>query len=194
MGVKLFAWLGGFALFLAVGYFVKYSFERDLIPPEVRVALGFVAGLGLLVGGVMLKQRRYAVTSQTLCATGVVVLYAVTFACRAVYHFAFFGLLPTLLLMVLITAAAFTLAVRLDAMVVAVLGMLGGFLTPVLLSTGQDNPVGLFTYIALLDAGLIAVALTKRWQFLVALAALGTAGMELGWSEKFFTVEKITTA
>jgi uncharacterized membrane protein len=194
MGVKLFAWLGGFALFLAVGYFVKYSFERDLIPPEVRVALGFLAGLGLMVGGVLMKQRQYAVTSQTLCATGVVVLYAVTFACRAVYHFPFFGPLPTFLLMVLITATAFTLAVRLDAMVVAILGMVGGFLTPVLLSTGEDNPIGLFTYIALLDAGLIAVALTRRWHFLLALAALGTAGMELGWSEKFFTVDKIGTA
>ena len=194
MGVKLFAWLGGLALFLAVGYFVKYSFERDLIPPEVRVALGFLIGLGLLVGGVLLKQRQYTVTSQTLCATGVVVLYAVTFACRAVYHFSFFGPLPTFLLMILITATAFTLAVRLDAMVVAILGMLGGFLTPVLLSTGEDNPVGLFGYIALLDAGLIAVALTRRWHFLIALAALGTAGMELGWSEKFFTVEKIITA
>ena len=194
MGVKLFAWLGGLALFLAVGYFVKYSFERDLIPPEVRVALGFLIGVGLLVGGVMLKQRQYAVTSHTLCATGVVVLYAVTFACRAVYHFSFFGPLPTFLLMILITATAFTLAVRLDAMVVAILGMLGGFLTPVLLSTGQDNPVGLFGYIALLDAGLIAVALTRRWHFLIALAALGTAGMELGWSEKFFTVDKIVTA
>ena len=134
--------LGGLALFLAVGYFVKYSFERDLIPPEVRVALGFLAGLGLLVGGVVLKQRQYAVTSQTLCATGVVVLYGVTFACRAVYHFAFFGPVPTLLLMVLITATAFTLAVRLEAMVVAILGMAGGFLTPVLLSTGMATPSG----------------------------------------------------
>ena len=194
MGVKLFAWLGGLALFLAVGYFLKYSFEHDLIPPEIRVALGFLTGLGLIVGGALLKQRKYTVTSHTLCATGVVVLYAVTFACHAVYHFPFFGPMPTFLLMVLITATAFSLAVRLDAMVVAILGMLGGFLTPVLLSTGVDNPVGLFTYIALLDAGLIAVALTKRWHFLIALAALGTAGMELGWSEKFFTVDKIVTA
>lgn len=194
MGVKLFAWLGGAALFLAVAYFVKYSFDRDLIPPEVRAALGFLAGLGLLVGGMVLKQRQYAVTSHTLCATGVVVLYAVTFACRAVYHFSFFGALPTFLLMVLITATAFTLAVRLNAMVVAVLGMVGGFLTPVLLSTGVDNPVGLFTYIGLVDVGLIAVALARRWHFLIVLAALGTAGMELGWSEQFFTVNKIGTA
>ncbi|MSU35412.1 MAG: DUF2339 domain-containing protein [Pedosphaera sp.] len=194
MGVKLFAWLGGLALFLAVAYFVKYSFERDLIPTEVRVALGFLAGLGLLVGGVVLKQRQYAVTSHTLCATGVVVLYAVTFACRAVYHFSFFGPVLTFLLMVLITATAFMLAVRLNAMAVAILGMVGGFLTPVLLSTGVENPVGLFSYIALLDAGLIAVALARRWHFLIVLGALGTAGMELGWSEQFFTVDKIVTA
>ena len=68
--------------------------------------------------------------SQTLCATGVVILYAVTFACRSIYHFDFFGPIPTFLLMVLITTTAFILAVRLNALVVAILGMFGGFLTP----------------------------------------------------------------
>jgi len=62
------------------------------------------------------------------------------------------------------------MAVRLDAQVVAILGLLGGFLTPVLLSTGQDHPLGLFSYIALLDAGLIAVVARKRWNYLVLLA------------------------
>src|SRR2546427_5198533 len=51
MGVKLFAWAGGLALFLGVALFVKYSFDNNLVPPELRVALGFLAGLGLLVGG-----------------------------------------------------------------------------------------------------------------------------------------------
>ncbi len=194
MGVKLFAWIGGLALFIGVALFLKYSFEHDLIPPEVRVALGFLTGLGLVIGGIKMSQKKYAVTSQTLCATGVVILYAVTFACRAVYHFAFFGPLPTFLLMVLITATAFLLAVRLNALVVALLGMLGGFLTPILLSTGQDNPLGLFAYIALLDAGLIAVTLRRRWNFLVLLAALGTVAMQIGWSDKFFAVPKVFTA
>jgi Predicted membrane protein (DUF2339) len=194
MGVKLFAWLGGLALFLAVSFFVKYSFEHDLIPPAVRVALGFIVGAGLLAGGVLLSRRAYQVTAQTLCATGVVVLYAVTFACRSIYHFEFFGVLPTFGLMALITAAAFLLAVRLEAQVVAVLGMLGGFLTPVLLSTGVDNPFGLFGYIALLDVGLIAVALHRRWHYLAALGALGTALMQVGWVAKFFVVAKISTA
>src|SRR5207249_433349 len=99
MGAKLFAWIGGLALFLGVAFFVKYSFEHNLIPPELRVAIGFVVGLSLLVGGVLLKREENAVTAQTLCATGILVLYTVTFACRSYYHFAFFGLLPTLLLM-----------------------------------------------------------------------------------------------
>ncbi|HSC71429.1 MAG TPA: DUF2339 domain-containing protein, partial [Candidatus Methylomirabilis sp.] len=129
MGVKLFAWLGGLGLFLGVGFFVKYSFEHELIPPEVRVVLGFLAGLALLVAGLRMAGQRYDVTAQTLCATGVVILYAVTFACRSVYHFPLFGLIPTFLLMTLITATAFLLAVRLDTQVVAILGMLAGFLT-----------------------------------------------------------------
>jgi uncharacterized membrane protein len=95
MGAKLFAWIGGLALFLGVAFFVKYSFEHNLIPPELRVAIGFVVGLALVAGGLALKRKENAVTSQTLCATGILILYAVTFACRSFYHFAFFGLVPT---------------------------------------------------------------------------------------------------
>src|SRR5207247_7818235 len=122
MGAKLFAWIGGLALFLGVAFFVKYSFEHNLIPPELRVAIGFAVGLALLGGGILLKRKENAVTAQTLCATGILVLYAVTFASRAYYHFAFFGLIQTFSLMALITAVAFLLAIRLNAMLVAVLG------------------------------------------------------------------------
>ena len=186
MGARLFAWVGGLALFLGVAYFVKYSFEHNLIPAEVRVAIGFLLGIGLVIGGVMLRKREYAVTSQTLCASGVVILYAVTFACRAVYHFPYFGPGPTFALMALITATAFLLAVRMSAQVVAILGMLGGFLTPVLLSTGQDAPVALFGYIALLNVGLLAVAWHRRWFHLAPLAAAGTILMQIGWAASFF--------
>jgi hypothetical protein len=190
LGVKGFAWAGGFALFLGVAFFIKYAFDNNLVPPELRMAVGFLTGLGLLLWGVGLSRKAFLVLAHTLCATGVVILYAVTFACRSVYHFEFFGLVPTFLLMVLITLTAFFVAVRLDALVVAVLGMLGGLLTPVLLSTGQDNPAGLFGYLAILDAGLVFVALNRRWHFLVAAAALGTALLQLGWLGEFFEPEK----
>src|SRR5262249_541641 len=162
---KLFAWLGGLALFLGIAFFVKYSFEHNLITPQMRIAIGAACGLGLIVGGLRLPRPKFTVTAQTLCATGIVTLYAVTFTAYLLYHF------PqppaTFPLMTGITGAAFLLAIRLDAQVVAILGLLGGFLTPLLLSTGQDNPPGLFTYLAVLDAGLIAVALRQRWHYLV---------------------------
>ena len=190
MGAKLFAWIGGLAFFLGVAFFVKYSFEHNLISPEMRVAIGFVVGASLIIGGLLLKRKENVVTAQTLCATGILVLYAVTFACRAYYHFAFFGLIPTFLLMTLITAIAFLLAVRLNAMIVAVLGIAGGFLTPVLLSTGEDHPLGLFVYIALLDVGLLAAAQRQRWKALPILGAVGTALMQFAWIATFFVPEK----
>lgn len=190
MGAKLFAWVGGLALFLGVGFFVKYSFDHDLIPPEMRVAIGFIIGIGLLIGGVVMRKKELAVTAQTLCGTGVLILYVSSFACHGFYHFPFFGVLPTFLLMALITAVAFLLAVRLDAPAVAILGLLGGFLTPILLSTGEDRPVGLFGYIALLNAGLLAVALHRRWHYLAPLGAAGTVVMQIGWAAKFFAAER----
>jgi hypothetical protein len=190
MGAKLFAWIGGLALFLGVAFFVKYSFEHNLISPELRVAIGFIVGASLVAGGLLLKRKENAVTAQTLCATGILVLYAVTFACRTYYHFAFFGFVPTFLLMTLITAIAFLLAVRLNAMVVAVLGIAGGFLTPILLSTGEDHPLGLFGYVALLDIGLLAVAQRQRWNALVVLGAVGTVLMQFAWITTFFVPEK----
>ncbi len=190
MGAKLFAWIGGLALFLGVAFFVKYSFEHNLIPPELRVAIGFTIGVSLLIGGLLLRRKENAVTAETLCATGILVLYAVTFACRSYYHFAFFGLIPTFLLMTLITSVAFLLAVRLNAIVVAVLGIAGGFLTPVLLSTGQDHPLGLFVYIALLDIGLLALSQRQGWNVLPTLGAVGTALMQFAWVGTFFIPEK----
>src|SRR5438045_1584523 len=190
MGAKLFAWIGGLALFLGIAFFVKYSFEHNLISPELRIAIGFVVGAGLVTGGLLLKRKENAVTAQTLCATGILVLYSVTFACRAYYRFAFFGLVPTFMLMTLITAGAFVLALRLNAIVVAVLGIAGGFLTPFLLSKGQDNPLGLFGYIALIDVGLLAVTQRQRWKVPPILGAIGTTLTQFAWVATFFVPEK----
>jgi uncharacterized membrane protein len=192
MGVKLFAWLGGLALFLGVGLFLKYSFDKGLISPPVRVSMGLILGAALLVGGLRISREKYAVTMQALTSAGILILYADIFAACSFYHFISaplaFGL------MALVTATAFLLSVRLDAQAVAVLGLLGGFLTPPLLSTGEDRPVALFTYLGLLDVGLIAVALRKRWSHLALLAALATVAMQFGWVGKFFEAYKVPVA
>jgi len=192
LGVNLFAWVGGLALFLAVAFFVKYSFEKNLITAQMRVGLGYLTGLGLLIGSRFLSRERQTVTIHTLCATGILILYATTFASHAFYKF--FGTGLTFSLMGVVTVAAFLLAVRLDAQVVAVLGLFGGFLTPPLLSTGVDNPAGLFGYLALLDIGLLALALRQRWHYLTLLAAVATVLMQFAWVGKFFEPAKIITA
>src|SRR5687768_14453510 len=128
LGAKMLAWLGGLALFVGIAFFVKYSFDRDLIPPWMRVAGGFAVGLGLVVAWVKIRTKQYLITAQTFVATGIVILYAVSFIARSFYH-----LIDTPLLFVLmcgVTVTAFTLAIRLDGRVIAVLGMLGGFITP----------------------------------------------------------------
>ena len=177
MGAKLFAWIGGLALFIGIAFLRNICFsipdpagdaDCDWVHRRFRSCRWRFAS----------ETNKNAVTAQTLCATGILVLYAVTFACRAYYHFAFFGLIPTFLLMTLITAVAFLLSVRLNAIIVAVLGIAGGFLTPILLSTNQDNPLGLFGYIALLNIGLLALAQRQRWNALPILGAIGTALME----------------
>lgn len=189
MGVKLFAWLGGLAMFLGIILFVKYAFENNLIPPAVRVALGFLTGAAFLAGGLWTQRKEnYQVLAQSLCATGVLILYGVSFAAHAVYHFAAFSPPVTFALMTLVTATAFLIAIRFNALVVAVMGMIGGFLSPILLTTVQDNVFTLFSYIALLDVGLLMVARHRNWSFLTIAAALGTGLMQIGWFSKFFRV------
>ncbi len=188
MGARLFAWVGGLALFLGIIFFVKLSIERGWISPELRTAMGFVVGGGLVGGGMLMRKRaQYATLAETLCGTGIVILYGVTFAAHAFWRIPPLDqALVAFLMMALITAAAFMLAVRMNAQVVAVLGMLGGFLTPILCSTGRDQPLALFSYIALLDIGVLAVARNRRWLHLTAFAAAGTILMQGGWMVKFF--------
>lgn len=191
-GVKLFAWIGGFVLFLGIVFLVKYSFENNLITPAMRVVIGTVVGLALIVTGWLTATRRYRVSGQSLCATGVLVLYGNIFAAHVFYHL--IELVPAFASMAIVTAAAFFLAVRMNAQVIVVLGLLGGFLTPVLLSTGVDNPTALFGYIAVLNVGIAAVALRKRWDYLILLAAAGTVLIEFGWALRFFESPKANIA
>jgi uncharacterized membrane protein len=192
LGVKLFAWIGGFVLFLGIVFLVKYSFDNNLITPAMRVMIGTVVGLALIVTGWLTATRRYRVSGQSLCATGFLVLYGNIFAAHVFYHL--IALVPAFVSMAIVTGAAFFLAVRMNAQVIVVLGLLGGFLTPALLSTGVDNPIALFGYVAVLNIGIAAVALRKRWDYLILLAAAGTALTEFAWGWKFFEPWKANIA
>lgn len=184
LGVKLFAWIGGFAFFLGSVFFVKYAFENNLITPATRVIIGALVGAALVAAGAFLARGRYRIPAQSLCATGVLVLYADIYAAHAFYALVSLGFATAA--MCVVTGGALWLAARLDAQSVVWLAALGGFLTPGLLWTNGANAVALFGYIAILNAALAGVATVKRWHYFVVIAALGTVANEIGWSAEFF--------
>src|SRR5205085_11979859 len=98
---------------------------------------------------------------------------------------------PAFVGMVLVTATASLLAARYNALPIAMLGLIGGFLTPLVLSTGHDNEAGLFSYIALLDLGVLALAYSKQWRSLNYLAFGATVLLFLGWYGEWYEPEKL---
>jgi len=179
IGVRGAALLGGIVLALAALLFFKYSIDHGWISPAVRVVMGVLAGLVGLVGSEFLRKKGYIVTANAVSGASVVILYAAFWAARVQYEL--IGSPLAFGLMILVTAVACLLAVRHASLVIAVLGLVGGFATPLLLSTGEDRPVGLFGYILLLDVGLLAVARTRRWPSLGVLSLIGTVLMQFLW-------------
>jgi len=159
--------------------FFKYSIERGLITPTMRVVLGTVVGIGSLIGSRWLRPRGYPYPAAALAGGGIVVLYGAFWAAHALYGL--IGLVPSLVLMMLVTTAACLLAVADTSLIIAVLGLVGGFATPLLLSSGADRPIGLFGYVLLLDLGLLTVGYKRNWPALGLLSLAGTILFEALW-------------
>ncbi|HMI84182.1 MAG TPA: DUF2339 domain-containing protein, partial [Polyangiaceae bacterium] len=182
VGVRLFSWLGGLGLFIGAAFFLEYSIEHDLISPPLRIGIGLVTGaLAVLVGDYIRGKADRA--GQALGGAGIATLYASLFAARTLYE-----LIPapaTFVAMALVTALAGFIAVRRDAFVLAVIGLIGGFATPVLLSSGEDHRYALFGYIGLLDACVLVVAAKRNWLTLTAMAFAATALIYGGWASEY---------
>src|SRR5213083_910791 len=178
-GVRAAAGLGGVALALAGLLFFKYSIEHGLVPPWLRVVLGTVVGVACIAGSEWKLRRQYARTADALAGGGMVVLYAAFWAASIRY-----GLVPipvAFVLMVAVTASGCVLSWRHSSQVIASLGLIGGFLPPLLLSTGADRPIGLFGYVLLLDTGLLYLARQRRWPVLALLSLAGTVFYQALW-------------
>jgi uncharacterized membrane protein len=190
VGGSWFNWIGIIALTFGVAFFLKYTFESELIGHTGRVMLGALGGLALLGAGEWLRRRgRMQQYSHVLSGGGILILYLSVYAAREFYRL--IEQQPAFLLMTLVTAAAVLLAARNDALPIAVLGLIGGFLTPALLATGQDNQPALFTYIALLDAGVLALAYFKGWRALNFMAFGATVLVFLTWGLAYYSPPKL---
>jgi len=179
IGVRGAAAAGGVILALASLLFFQYSIEHGLISPTMRVAFGVIAGIVCLVGSEWLVKRDQSAAANALAGAGVVILYGATWAAQNLYGL--IGPIPAFMLMVLITAVCVALAVSRRALFVAVLGLVGGFATPVLVASEMDSPAALFGYILLLDLGLLWLARARGWPSLTILSLAGTAIHQAIW-------------
>jgi uncharacterized membrane protein len=179
VGVKLFSWIAGIALVVAAVFFLRYSIDHGWLGPTMRMALGLLTGIGLLVACELKGVRRYRVTADALDGAAIAVLFSTFFAAHVIWKL--IPSVPTFLLMTLVTIAAVLLAIRHDSLFIALLGLAGGFATPTLLSTGENQPVRLFGYLLLLNVGLALVAHRKRWPVLTALSLIATTLYQWTW-------------
>lgn len=178
IGGRWLLWIGIVAISLGVAFFLRLAIESGWIGPWGRVSMGIIAGLAFLVGAERLRAR-YPVYAYGLSGGGIAILYLSFFASYGLYN-----LIPHLvafMLMAIVTALAVLLSARYNALPIAVLGLIGGFLTPILLSTGRDNQIGLFSYIALLDLGVLALAYSKHWRAINYLSFISTVLIFAGW-------------
>lgn len=167
IGARLPVWIGGIALALAGIFLVKYSIDSGLLSPAVRCVLAGVLGLALLGGAQWLIVLKTVANgeriAQALAGSGIAVLYGALFASGTVYEF--FSPTVTFAGMTVVTAAAVLLSLR-HGPPIAMLGMVGGFLTPLLVGASDPNPAVLFGYLSALAIGLFVVVRRENWWWL----------------------------
>ncbi|MEM7791431.1 MAG: DUF2339 domain-containing protein [Verrucomicrobiota bacterium] len=172
---KIAVWVGGVALLMAGFYMIKYSIDSGWLTPAVRVWLTAGFGLALCAGGfvVSLKSTLKGTQriGQALSGAGVACLYFAAYA--AVHLYGFFDPKQGFGCMVLITVLAVALSLKVGAPV-ALMGLVGGFLTPLLMSTGSADTVMLFNYLFLLFCGAQFLCVRRGWWRLLLLSLVGT--------------------
>jgi uncharacterized membrane protein len=193
IGVRVFSYVAGVALLVAVIAFLRYSLERGWLGAPVRMAMGLMLGTGLLVACETRRAQRYRTTAHALTAAGVATLFSTFYASHVLWNLIESSII-TFVLLALVAGVAVALSIRRNSIFIAILGLLGGFSAPILLSTGQDNPIGLFGYIFLLDVCLAWVAYKKRWPLLSTFSLVLTGVYQIAWVAKFFNSTRMPLA
>jgi len=172
-------WIGAVAIVIGFGFGIKYALDNGWLGPAARVALGLISGIGCFVGAHVALRKDYRAFGQGLAGTALGVLYMTCVAAHDWYQLvsfevSYFG-------MILTTVAGFTLAYRSNSQVIAVLGLIGGLLTPAVIPISWERLTPVFSYFFLLDAGVMALSGLKRWRGLALLAGLGTLFAWICW-------------
>ncbi len=188
MGLTWINRVGAITLVLGVGFFFKYAIDNQWIGATGRVLLGTLAGCAAIGAAEWLWRSDQKTFAQGISGIGIAILYLSFYVA-----YAFYGLIPlppAFLFMTITTVLAAALAWRYDAAAIAAVGLFGGYSTPVLLSTGLDEPWFFFGYLLLLNAGAVSIARLRKWSGLEWLALPATAYLFARWHGIHFQLQK----
>jgi uncharacterized membrane protein len=181
--------VGIFALLFGVAFFLKYAFDNNWIGPAGRITLGLLAGIAVVVWSEHFRKTGNALFSYSLKAVGIGTVYLSLWGAYQIYH-----LVPSaaaFAAMIVVTASTVTLALTQDAEILAVYAIIGGFSTPVLLSTGENHELVLFSYVFLLDMAMLLICTAKPWRRLLWGSFAGTWALYFGWYDTYYSSEDL---
>ncbi|QNI32514.1 DUF2339 domain-containing protein [Alloacidobacterium dinghuense] len=192
IGSQLFNRIGIIALLIGMAWFLKFAIDNQWIGPAARVLIGMIAGVGIIAWSERFRSQGYRAFSYSLKALGTGILYLSLWAAYAVFH-----LVPgtvALLAMVLVTASNAILCWMQNSEVLAFYAAIGGFITPLLLSNGQNHALELFSYLLLLDIAAIIMIALRPWARLLLAAFIGTSFYAIAWYISYYSDRQFALA
>ncbi|MFV0541045.1 MAG: DUF2339 domain-containing protein [Aestuariibaculum sp.] len=181
VGENLINKIGILILVLGISFFVKYAIDRDWINEPARVGIGILAGALVMMVAHRLK-KNYAAFSSVLVAGAISIFY---FTIAIAFHdYQLFSQTVAFAIMVVITAFSAFVSVAYNRQELAVLSLIGGFAVPFMVSTGEGNYMVLFTYITILNIGILAIAYFRKWNIVSILSFLFTSILFVSWFVK----------
>lgn len=183
IGENLINKIGILILVLGISYFVKYAIDKDWINEPARVGIGMLSG-ALLLGVAHKLRQKYAAFSSVFVAGAIAVFYFTIAIAFHSYHL--FSQTVAFIIMVVITAFSSLISLSYNRKELAVLSLIGGFAVPFMLSTGEGNYLVLFSYILILNIGILALAYYKKWSVINMLSYVFTVLLYGAWLFKDF--------
>jgi uncharacterized membrane protein len=185
VGSQWFNRIGILAILIGMAWFLKLAIDNHWIGPLGRVLIGLVAGVGIILWSERFRAKGYVAFSYSLKAIGSGTLYLSLWAAFSLYQ-----LVPApvaFLAMIAVTAFNGYLAWSQNAELLALYAIVGGLSSPLLVSTGQNHEVTLFSYLLMLDVAVLILVMLRTWSRLLFGAFLGTVFFVLGWWTTFYT-------
>jgi len=183
LGTNWLSKVGIVTLVLGIGFFVKYAIDQNWINEVGRVGIGILTG-GIIIGIAHKLKAKYSVFSSILVGGGISVFYiTITLAFR---EYALFGQTLAFALLILITVFSVILSLLYDRKELAVFSLLGGFASPLMVSTGVGNYIVLFSYIFILNTGMLIVSYIKKWRIIGIISFVLTLAFFWVWTLRFY--------